>query len=242
MKTILLPLLVIVMLFTSACYGGGDDCCYQRDNPCYNKDFDIDGKAIAFIGLSDANRYWIPKIVGSQNITFKKLNTNAEMTYLRTIVDRPYYKVNVRTTTVYDSTCSRDIYTRDYANCVYELFGYGGSPGAKLDMSVMRKVLPGPFKPGPVFDSVNFYQSSEILRLGFANLEFLFNPNTFVSSETQKFHPSISFENVTYDSVYELWKPYADTSYIIPQGVYYSCKEGIIGMYLTNKVEVWYKK
>ncbi len=229
-----------VVLMIAGC-GGGDDY-YPEYNPCYSKIFDKQGKAIAFLGLNDTNRNWIPEIVGSKNIAFKKLNMNAEITYLRTVVDRPYYTVNVRTTTTYDSACKSNVYTRDFANCVYELFGYGGSPGAKLDMSVMRKALPGSFKLGPVFDSVNFYQSSEVLRLTFANLEFLLNPRTFVNSQTQTFHSSITFENVTYDSVYEMWKPASDTTYIIPQGIYYSCKEGIIGMYLTNKAEVWYKK
>ncbi len=230
------------MLFTSACYGGGDDCCYESNNPCYYKDFEIEGKSIAFLDLDPANRYWVPPIIGSGNIKFKKVNALAEITYFRSAITRTYTKLNVRTSAVYDSTCKRNVYTRDYANCVYETFSYSGSPGAKLDLSVTRKATPGPYKVGEIFDSINFYQSSDLLHLNFANLQFLLNPKTFVNSESQKFHPSITFENIAYDSVYELWKPYTDTTYIIPQGIYYSCKVGIIGMYLTNKVEVWYKK
>ncbi|OYU96133.1 MAG: hypothetical protein CFE21_06900 [Bacteroidetes bacterium B1(2017)] len=233
--------LSFTLLLLAGCGQGDDGCCYDYD-PCSYKSFDRKGDAIAYLGLDTANQNWVPEFIGSATIPFKKVNSTAEISYLRSGFDRPYYTINVRNRITRDSACKRDVYTRDYANCSFESFKYTGSPGAKLELSVKRLVVPGPYVMGTVFDSINFYKSYEVLKVTFSNLEFSFNPRNFVNTQTQIFHPSITFENVRYDSVYELLKPNADTTYIIPQGIYYSCKEGVVGMYLTNKAEVWYKK
>jgi hypothetical protein len=231
--------LSFALLLLTGC-GQGDD--YYGHDPCSYKSFEQQGDVIAFLGLDTANQNWVPEIFGNTNVKFKKVNSTAEITYIRSVIDRPYYTVLVRNRITRDSACKRDVYTRDYANCNFESFRYIGSPDAKLELGVKRTVVPGPYVIGTVFDSLNFYKSYEVLKVNFSNLEFSFNPRTFTNSQTQLFHPTITFENVTYDSVYELFKPYSDTTYIIPQGVYYSCKEGVVGMYLTNKSEVWYKK
>jgi hypothetical protein len=84
-------------------------------------------------------------------------------------------------------------------------------------------------------DSLNIEKLNDVFDIIIGNKTFRLEPDVFNNFGEQRFYNR--YKN--FDSVFNIDRPQADSGFIVPQGLYYSKKKGIIGFYFTNHVEEW---
>ncbi len=172
------------------------------------------------------------------NITFVKLQNGVTMNSAVSSMLNRTDKIDLIRKTSQGYCGSQTCY--DYGMKGTTYIKYTSSLAAFFDFTVERT------KPFVTYqdsnDSTRFYVGNEILYINWNRKAFQVFPHRFIDTLQQKVHLQKYLGVQWHDSVFEIAYPLADTSLLLPQGIFYSLKEGLLGFYLTNNAELWYKK
>lgn len=216
--------LFIVLLLSYSCsddYGDSGPCGPGGvSQPYYN------GKSYGFANLDSTNN-WIPNNLSS-SIEFVNKN-NKVFTYSVTPRTKQSYKQDLYARYIESPCPSYSHYYYDYFTTEKEFVNYNSQFSSSLNIQVKR------YKNTTGADSLNLTSLPDKLDIIIGNKTFNLNPNIYTNVGEQSF--LLNYKG--YDSVFLVNKTLLDSSFIIPQGFYYTKTKGIIGFYFTNHTEEW---
>lgn len=92
-----------------------------------------------------------------------------------------------------------------------------------------------------ITDSLSFSKAPEIYKLTWNNnVSLNVALDRYADTLGQKYHEKFNANGKMVDSVFEFYVPIVDINYIELQGVYYQKRKGLIGFFLTQKVQQWW--
>ncbi len=221
MKLSILFFFILLIYSCSEPQSGGNGPCetfnYSQQN--------YKAKSYGFAGL-DSNNKWIPNNIPS-SIEFVNKN-NKIFTYSVSPLIKQSYKQNLYEREI-ESPCPYKYSYYDYFTNENENLTYSSLFSSSLNIQLKR------YKNTTGIDSLNLTTLPDKMDVIIGDKTFSLNPKIYTNVGEQSF--LVKYKN--YDSVFLVNRTLLDSSFIIPQGFYYTKTKGIIGFYFTNHTEEW---
>lgn len=176
----------------------------------------------------------IPFFDSSITLKFKSANGNI-IEVLRSKTIKKFDTIKVNQWISYEEPCRYKINHFDRGVIEVEQLYYTSNSNVfpKADLG---RYWNGVYKT----DSLGFLNAKEVFTIYGVGKLFVPQLEVYTEIESQRFYPKIIANGKERDSVYEFFVLSLDSTFIVPHGFYYTKKEGIIGFYITQKIQEWW--
>lgn len=226
------------------CGYSGDDGGYYNNDPCSYSNFSRErtGKELIHLHLDSSLSGVLPLQYRNTTTVFENPANKAQMSLLLSGPFASFEKKWAFSRSDTDLRCG-PFKWNDFGTLDAEDVKYSGSYNGIYDLKIQRYLVNGEFhNTEKYFDSIGFAKSFQLERIYWMSYILPFNLKDTSLKASQVFHPTIQLGNKSYDSIFELKRTNVNENLIEPHGLYYAPKHGVVGFYLTNHQEEWFKK